>query len=584
MGDTPHNHFTLIQETTLNQFQSLILSSHNDQQLASLLQKKLNLKPSFIEGALRRAVASRKIDLLKHALEVNRLFPHDSTMRVNDELLLQQIHRTVTKQELEMLRCLLSYLTNPRGSTSKGELQNIAILATHLGFIDAVQLLCTQFPTCLEQTSHGHSLLIATACYSDDNSVSLLTYILEKGVNVNTQEPSGDTALHMAVRENNEVGVQLLLSHGACVHIPNVQKMRPLDLAQSDKIKQLLRAHPSPQAHEVSLYIAAKQQKRELVQQLINSGIPIESKWIKGRTALCAAAMNGDTELVDMLLCLGASIFPEGNTWPELPIAHALIHKHESIAYLLMERTELLYERKTAKEREHIQHQLVYLLHYCSQVGAVTVATLIMDSKYNLDLTQTFLNGVSPLHIACRYGQLRMVQVLLLYGMDPNLRSEFYLNTPFHYACFYGHVHIASYLLTFPEVDINCENKQHETPLYCVLRGQLTSQEKGPVREASVVLLLSKEAKLLKPGRKNCELAQFDLNYAMQRWDFIPFQTQKLIVVLRNEWKPYSLMNLSRFAIRGAILVPISEDLVDELGLPYRMQNYVLLKDWFPTN
>ena len=506
-------------------------------------------------------------------------------MKVNDDFLLQQIHRTVTRQEFEMFRCLVSYLVNPRKPTYKVELQNIAIFATHLGFMDAVHLLCSTFPSCIEQTCQGHSLLLALACYDDENSLSLLSYALEQGINANTQEPSGDTALHIAIKENNFKAVQLLLDHNACIHILNARGHSPLSLAENQILVQLLKSKPSPKPYKVSLYLAAKKRKLEVVQQLLNSGVPVDSKWINGRTALCAAAMNGDTKMIDILLSHNSSTFPAGNTWPELPVAHALKNKHEDVAYMLMEKTEEQYGHKTDKEKVHICQQLVHLLHYCCRMNAVSVATLILNSKYtNLDICHTFLKGLSPLHVACKFGQLEMMKLLLLYGMDVNLRSEFYLNSPLHYACFYGHVNLAKHLLSYPEVNIDCENKQHETPLFCVLRGQLSSQEKGPTRESSVIFLVTHGAKLVKPGRKNCELAHFDLNYAMQRWDFIPFQTQKLIIVLRNEAKPFTLSNLARFTIRAALQVPVSEDILDEIGLPYRMQNYVLLKDWFPTN
>lgn len=579
----PGHMFFHFQETPLPQFQSLIVSSRNDQQLASLLERKLQLDPSFIESALRRAIVSRKVDLLKHALEVNRLIPHDSSMRVSDTFLLQQIHRAVSLKEIEMLQCLLSYFSNPRCASIRNELQNIAILAAQVDFLDAVELLCIKFPICLEQTFQGHSILLALAPHTCQHSIDLLSDLLKQGVDVNVQEPSGDTALHVATREDNVQVMKLLLHHNACIYLSNSQGMTPLDLVQESSL-HLFAQKQSPQPYQVSLYQAAKERNIEQVQQLLNSGVPIDSKWVNGHTALCSAAMNGDVELVHLLLSHGISTFPFGNTWPELPVVHALKCNHAEIAYLLMEKTEDDYNLRTKKEREHIHQQLISLLHYCSKINAVSVATLILHSKYNLDLDCSFLMSLSPIHEACRSGQLEMVKLLLLYGVDPNIKSNFYLNTPLHYACFYGHTHIASHLLKYPEVDIDCENKLHETPLYCVLHGQLTAEEKGNTREISVIFLIMHGARLLKPGRKNCELSQFDLNYAMQRWDFIPFQTQKLIIVVRNEIRPHSLANAARFCIRGALQVPISDDVLDDLGLPYRMRNYVLLKDWFPTN
>ena len=579
----PSNAFCSFLETTLLQFQSLIVSSRNDQQLASALEKKLKLNSSFVEGALRRAIVSRKLDLLTHALEVNRLIPQDSSFKVNEDFLLQLIHRTVSLREIELLRSLLSYISSPLTVETRRELQNIAILAAQCDFLEAARLLCLEFPSCVEQTFQGHSLLVAIAMQRTDPSIQFMSYLLEKGVDVNTQEPSGDTALHVAARENNMDAITLLMEYNSCVHLQNSQGLTPLDLAE-DQARSLLKTHLSPRPCEISLYIAAKESNLGCVQHLLNSGVSVNSKWVNGHTALCAAAINGDFELTNFLLARRAAIFPPGSTWPELPVVHALVSNHADIAYLLIEKMESEYDRMTKKERRHVHQQLVSLLHYCARINAVAIATLILRSKFDIDLNNSFVSGLSPLHEACRCGHLDIVKLLLLYGVEANLQSNFYLNTPLHYASFYGHTHIAAHLLKYPEVDIDVENKQHEAPLYCVLRGQLTAEEKGQSRESSIIFLLMHGAKLLKPGRKNCELSQFDLLYAQQRWDFIPLQTQKLIIAVRNEWRPHSLMNAARFMIRASLSVPVTDDVLDKIGLPYRMRNYVLLKDWFPND
>ena len=547
------------------------------------MEKKLNLEPSFIEGALRRAVTVSKVDLLKHALEVNRLLPHDSSMKVNDEMILQQVQRAVNLHELDILGCLLSFLSYSRMLTNKCHLQNLAMLSVHLGFTDAVKLMCDRFPVCLEQTSQGHCLTLTLARYSDPNSVLLLQEFLGRGVRPNMQEPSGDTALHVAVRERNIEAVQLLLKHKACTEIQNIHGQSPLAICDEPDILPLLRGAESPSPLSVSLYIAAESRDREMIQQILNSGVDVNSKWIKGRTALTAVAINGDIELTEMFLKAGASTFPIGNYWPETPAAHAVANRHYTLAHKLLEKTEEMFMQTSDSDKKHIHTQLVYLLHNCARVGAVSVGRLILDSRYGINANYEVLNTLLPIHTACRYGQIEFVQLLLEYNVNPNSGTQIYFNTPLHYACFYGNIDIARLLLMLPQVTIDQENRQLETPLYCVLRGQLSSQEKGRVQEGAVIFLITMGAKLYKPGRKNCELAHFDLQFAAQRWDFIPFHTQKLIVVVRDIPRPSSLCDLARFAVRSAITVPLNENSVDATGLSYRMQNYVLLKDWFPT-
>lgn len=575
--------FSQFQQTSLSQFQNIIMASRSNQQLESLLFKRLQLKPALIEGAMRRAVASKKLDLLRHTLEVNKLLPHDSTMRISEDQIFQQLQKAVTRQDLETLKCLLPYLVETKDPMVKEQLHHVTILAAQLGFLSAVQLLCTALPLCLRQTLQGHNVLPAISHNTSEEATSVAANMLRLGAYINSQEPDGNTALHVAVQEQNLPMVRLLLVNGACVMLKNAQNQSPLDVSDNPEITSLLQANRSLLPHQVSLYCAAKIGDEEAIKRLISKGIPVDMKWVCGRTALSAAAINGDEHMLTLLMRFGASPFPAGSAWPEIPIAHALRHHHVVISCQLMKQMENQFSMVSKKERKSSHDMLVELLHLCAKVGATSVAKLILNSSYGIK-PKAFLNGLSALHTACRYGQLEMVKLLLKMQVDPKIPNVTYCNTPFHYACFYGQICVASYLLSLPSVTINCENKQHETPLFCVLHGQLSGQEKGIVRESTVVFLIGRGAKLTKPGRKNCELDEFDLRYAAQRWDFIPFHTQKLIMVLRDECKPYSLCNLARFAIRGAIERPVNEDVVEDLNLPYRMQNYVLLKDWFPTN
>ena len=249
----------------------------------------------------------------------------------------------------------------------------------------------------------------------------------------------------------------------------------------------------------------------------------------------------------------------------------------------LMDQTEKSFKEASEVEREHISTQLVSLLHYCAQCGYTSVAESILLSCCHIDPDIEFIDGLAPIHIACKYNQLDMVRLLLAHGCAPDIPSKVYGNTPLHYASFYGHLEIAKLLLCQPSVSANCINHQHENPLYCVLRLRLTPYEKNDfVRENSVIFLITQGGKLNKPGRHYCELRDFNLDMAAQRWEFVPQQTQKLIIVLRNEKRGMSLASECRWVIRSSLEAAVTEGVVDELGLPVRLQNYVLFRDWFP--
>ena len=577
--------YSKLQHTTLNEFQSIIVSARSNKHLEQLLEKRLQFSPTIIESALRRAVASKKLDLLRHTLEVNNLFPSDCALKVTDELLLQFIQKSITKHDQDTLRCLLPYITTANLLLTQSCLQNYAILAAQVGFLDAVLYLCSEFPSCLKQTDQGHSILLAVTCSSSSDAYHTVADLLRLGVYPNIQEPCGNTALHHAASQGKVEIVQLLLSSGACTNFPNGKNKKPLDLSRNGEITRLLQQYESPKLSDVSLFDAAKEANMEAVKKMLDNGIPINSKWIHGQTALSAASRRGEKEMVEYLLHRGALPFPTGCMWPQLAVYHALDGGHPQIACRLISYVDMEYKQISDLDRRHIKRQLVYLLHHCARMGAVSIAELILTSNYNIDPNDVFEETIAPIHHACQHGRLDMVKLLINHGVDPCLPTRIYHNTPFHYACFYGNTHVALYLLhAFPRrIKLDCINKQQETPLYCVLSGRLSSNEKEYTRESAVVFLISRGAKLVKPGKAQCDLSTFNLNYASTNWEFIPFHTQKLIIVLRDEIQPFSLANLARFTVRGSLGKPVSEELIDSLNLPYRLTNYLLLKDWFPT-
>ena len=536
-------------------------------------------------------MGSLKLTALGHVLRMNALLPVDSLLRADDDQILMLLQRCVTVERMDAFRVLLPHITNPSQYQVKTELQSLAILAAQFGNVEAVRLLCLNYPNCLLQTTPGRSVFVEVARSTPpDPSTSLkqvLLEFIEMGVNVNYQEPDGTTALHVAVEKGDIEATELLLTHHSCKSLTNVQGKSPVDLSPTKELTiKLNEWSDSPLPVEVSLFHAAEKEDFNNLKKLLGKGIPINTKAMYGKTALSAAAQVGSKDVVNFLLSQGASPIPLGCYWPDLPAMVAMCNDHPDVALQLMHSTEKYLAKASPQEIKHIKTQLVSLLYHCARAGAVAVATMVLKSRVKIDPNNEFRRHLAPIHVACKYGQLGMVKQLILYGAKPDLQTEVYGNRPLHYAAFYGHIDVCKYLLSYHHriVFVNCKNIQHETPLYCVLRCQLNPEEKNLfVREVSVIFLLAAGALLIKPGRRKCELRGFNLEVAAQRWNFVPIQTHKLLMVVRDEGRGMSLASECRLVIRGAMQVPVNEETVSELGLPFRLQHYILLKDWFQT-
>ena len=72
------------------------------------------------------------------------------------------------------------------------------------------------------------------ACYNDHMNV--VTYLIERGANMDLQDKQGNTALHYAVERRHFEIANKLLALGAS-QLSNIQHLTPLLLASNDYIR-----------------------------------------------------------------------------------------------------------------------------------------------------------------------------------------------------------------------------------------------------------------------------------------------------------------------------------------------------------
>ncbi len=96
---------------------------------------------------------------------------------------------------------------------------------------------------------------------------------------------------------------------------------------------------------------------------------------------------------------------------------------------------------------------------------------ILLEEKMNRDSPDSYSH--TPLSYAARQGHLKTVQLLLQFGVDPNVQSETG-QTPLLHAVWNGHLGIVILLLAEKKVDCDHRNKFGRTPLsYAAERGHL---------------------------------------------------------------------------------------------------------------
>lgn len=108
----------------------------------------------------------------------------------------------------------------------------------------------------------------------EDNNTSEVTAILQRGMDVNTVDKSGNTLLILAVEKGNLDLVKFLIGHRARVHSRN-------------------------QYGDTALMMAALKGQLEMAQLLVASGAEINHS---GWTPLAYAAFGGHAQVVEFLI------------------------------------------------------------------------------------------------------------------------------------------------------------------------------------------------------------------------------------------------------------------------------------------
>jgi ankyrin repeat protein len=168
--------------------------------------------------------------------------------------------------------------------------------------------------------------------------------LLKQGVNVNTAEPDGTTALHWAADRNQLEVMTLLVRAGANVKAANRLGMTPLAVACTTgtgaMVELLLTAGADPNAAsaegETALMTAALAGKVDVIRVLLAHGadVNVDEKW-KGQTALMWAAAEGHAEAVKLMVEAGANVKARSNTG-YTPILFAVREGHSDVVRLLV--------------------------------------------------------------------------------------------------------------------------------------------------------------------------------------------------------------------------------------------------------
>lgn len=231
--------------------------------------------------------------------------------------------------------------------------------------------------------------------------------------------PFGDDLLTMA-RDREHHDIAALLENA--LSRPELTRQwvdtGEIDFGQDEEQQRFENAVHDGQRKEVERLLAARP---ELARNELSS-------WAEG--VLMMPAKKRDRALLELLLAFGAAV-PLLSKWGRF-----YYFKHDAIAALLLE---------NGMSAQHQSWQHVTLLHDMAHGGDVAKARLLLDHGAEIDAIDEEYSA-TPLGVAARFGQRRMVAWLLERGADPSKGGAAW-STPLRWARSKGHGDIADDLV-----------------------------------------------------------------------------------------------------------------------------------------
>jgi ankyrin repeat protein len=301
--------------------------------------------------------------------------------------------------------------------------------------------------TALRSDSEGNTALhIAVKAHAN---TAILGQILDRKALVNARNKAGDTALHIAVRDDLQETGELLIGRGADVFASNAVGESPLYLSFPEKI-------PPGRVRE----------------WIINADT-IRARDGAGNSILHYAAQWKLDSHIPMIVSRGVN--PNvPNAMGEPPLFMAVKEDSRNTVLALLDAGAHIDARDSQGNSS---------LHAAVRWNAVNAAQTLISKAANVNAHA--LNGKTALHDAIRWSIVRMEALLVGNGADLEARDN-EGNTPFMEAIMAGYIAAAKRLSEIG-ADISIRNNRGDTPLHIAV-----AQD----RVDMVVLLLGLGAKI----------------------------------------------------------------------------------------
>ncbi|CAH1799596.1 unnamed protein product [Owenia fusiformis] len=336
----------------------------------------------------------------------------------------------------------------------------------------AVAELLTSKTILIEAVDLQQMTALHQAATHDEKEVARM--LIEHGANLRCADEDGATPLHYACSEGNEEVVQMLFDAGE-------------KLDGWVTISQMV----TDQDYErnTALHLAVVNQNYEVVKICLKKGSDVNTHRLHYNTPLHLAATAGDVRIIELLIEYKARVDCL-NEMQETPLHRAAAYDHaDAVEFLIKKGARLEKHDKdnftplliaACKGHASTIQKLLdcgadisamdknekTAIYWAAEEDKVEALQVLLNNPYSRDMLDISDRYDSvPLHVACQNGYLGIVKMLLDHGADMEYKNE-EEQTPLHLAAKNGKTHVVYELIKRNKTLVNDEDEESNSALH----------------------------------------------------------------------------------------------------------------------
>lgn len=284
----------------------------------------------------------------------------------------------------------------------------------------------------------------------------IIRLLIEEGVPISSRNKQGETALHIAVRDNHKEAGELLILNGADLFATDANGINPINIAAFSKtgfpdwiLNSVSMESRDGQGNSI-LHYMANWRRDDLIPLLIARGMTADMRNATGETALFSAVKGDSPSTVEVLLGAGAN-----------PLARDSLGNsalHAAVRWNAKNAAQTLMDKGVDVNARNMSGKTA--LHEAIRLGMTELELLLVNSGADIEARDSA--GNTPLFEAVNAALAAPVERLLAQGANPSSRNTAG-DTPLHQAVALGRSDIITLLLS-KGASIHSKNAAGVTP------------------------------------------------------------------------------------------------------------------------